>query len=196
MRHPAAASSRLSCMPAPCSRFDPDATARPLRAFGTVYASPNAVLNYQFSEGKVACDTANDLIVYASQASLGEVRAFHRDGRPAWRTVIADVRANIITETGGGGYTVEGSPAGAHSLVALNLVPGVGLLLQYSFRTREQMAAKEPGDILTILIDPKTGAGQLTSASLPRIVASWQNKVFTLAEDPAPRVEVRELTRR
>jgi len=173
-----------------------DASARPQRAFGTVYSSPNAVLNYQFSEGKLACDTANDLIVYASQASLGEVRAFHRDGRPAWRTVIADVRANTITETGGGGYTVEGSPAGAHSLVALNIVPGVGLLLQYSYRTLEQMAAKEPGEILTIVIDPKTGAGQLTSASWPRLVASSQGRVYALAEDPAPRIEVRELKRR
>ncbi len=172
-----------------------DASARPLRSFGSVYSSPNAYINYQFAEGRIACDTTNDLIVYASQAALGEIRAWHRDGKPAWRTVIEDVRVNIITDNEGGGVNVERSPGGVHSLVALNVVPGVGVLLQYSFRTSAQLAAREPGDILTIVLDPKTGAGSLTSASWPRLGAWSRNQVFALADDPAPRIEVRELKR-
>jgi hypothetical protein len=174
-----------------------DESARPIRAFGRIYQSPNAFVNYQFTEGFVACDSTNDIIVYASSAEVGEVRAYRRDGRPLWRTVFEDVRTNIISDGDGGGTRVEGSPDGAHVLVSLNVVPGVGVLLQYGFRTAAQMAAKEPvGEILTIVLDPKTGAAALSSASWPRLGAVSGNRTLALFEDPAPRIEIRELRNR
>jgi hypothetical protein len=174
-----------------------DSLARPVRAFGRLYASPNAFLNVQFAEGRIACDAANDIIVYASQAALGEVRAYRRDGRAVWRTVIEDVRTNIITDIDGGGVRVELSPDGAHSLLSLNVLPGVGIVLQYDFRTAVQMAAREPaGEILTILLDARTGAATLASESWPRLGALSANRALVLHEDPAPRIESRELRQR
>ena len=174
-----------------------DSLARPVRAFGKLYASPNAVLNVQFAEGgRIACDAANDIIVYASQAALGEVRAYRRDGRAVWRTVIEDVRTNIITETDGGGVRVERSPDGAHSLLSLNVLPGVGIVLQYDLRTAPQMAAREQGETLTILLDARTGAATLASGSWPRLGALSPNRALVVHEDPAPRIESRELRQR
>ena len=174
-----------------------DESARPIRAFGRIYQSPNAFVNYQFTEGLVACDSSNDIIVYASPATVGEVRAYRRDGRAVWRTVLEDVRTNVISETEGGGVKVELSPNGAHSLLSLNVVPGIGILLQYDFRTPAQMAAREPaGEILTIVLDPKTGAAALSSVSWPRLGAVSGNRALALFEDPAPRIEIRELRNR
>ena len=174
-----------------------DESARPIRAFGRIYQSPNAFVNYQFTEGLVACDSSNDIIVYASPATVGEVRAYRRDGRAVWRTVLEDVRTHVISETEGGGVKVERSPNGAHSLVSLNVVPGVGILLQYGLRTAAQMAAKEPvGEILTIVLDPKTGAATLSSAWWPRLGAVSGNRAFALFDDLAPRIEIRELRNR
>ena len=174
-----------------------DSLARPIRSFGKLYTSPNAILNVQFAEeGHIACDAANDIIVFASQAALGEVRAYRRDGRPVWRTVIENVRTNVITESDGGGVRVERSPDGAHSLLSLNVLPGVGIVLQYAFRTPAQMAAREQGETLTILLDARTGAATLASGSWPRLGALSANRALVVFEDPAPRIESRELRQR
>jgi hypothetical protein len=170
-----------------------DTLARPLRAFGKLYTSPNAMMNYQYSEGRVACDSENDIVVYASPAGLGEVRAFRRDGRPVWRTVIEDVRSNIVSETRDG-ITVERSPAGAHALLSLHAVPGLGVILQYDYKTREEMTAKvTTGQVLTIFLDPKTGSARLSSVAWPRLAAVDRGRAFVVFEDPVPHVELRAL---
>lgn len=172
-----------------------DASAKQVRAFGKVYTSPNALLNAQFAEGLLVCDHETDLIIHASQAALGEVRAYRRDGRVVWRTVIDGVSSNIISDSDGGSVTVQRSPNGAHSLVSLNLVPGVGVVMQYGFRTPAQMAARETGALLTIVLDAETGVGGLTSTPWPRVGAVSGNRILALFEDPAPRIEIRELRR-
>jgi hypothetical protein len=59
------------------------------------------------------------------------------------------------------------------------------------------MAAREPaGEILTIVLDPKTGAAALSSVSWPRLGAVSGNRALALFEDPAPRIEIRELRNR
>ncbi len=173
-----------------------DASAKQVRAFGKLYSSPNASVNVQFSEGLLICDRENDLIVYASPAMVGEVRAYRRDGRAVWRTTIEGLRSNIISDNDGGGASVQRSPDGAHALVSLNLVPGVGVVLQYGFRMPAQMVAREVGELLNIVLDPKTGAGSLTAASWPRLGALSGSRAIALYEDPAPRIEIRELSKR
>ena len=173
-----------------------DPQAGLLRAFGRLYASPNEMLNLQFAEGKVACDAANQLIVYASSAAIGEVRAYQPDGRALWRVVIEGVKTSIVTDGGGGAYSVRIPPEGVHSLVSLNIVPQVGIVVQYSHRTAAQIDAKEPvTDIQTIIIDPRTGAASLSAAAWPRLGAVSGNRAIVFFEDPAPRLEIRELRR-
>jgi hypothetical protein len=173
-----------------------DAQARPLRSFARMYSSPNALLNLQFSlEGFLACDAANDLIIYASQAALGEIRAYRRDGTAVWRVALEDLRTNIITESEGG-VSVKQSPDGAHALVSLNVVPGSGIVVQYGFRSFEQMRAKEPASsIITVIIDPATGSASVSPSALPRLRAVSGTRAIALFEDPAPRLEIRDLRR-
>lgn len=172
-----------------------DAQARPVRAFGKVYESPRPILNLQFSEGRVACDTTNDLIIYAAGAALGEVRAYRRDGRAVWRVAIQDLRTNIISETADG-YTVEGSPNGAHTLVSLNVVPGIGVLVQYGHRSLRDMETRAPpSSFVTIVIDPRSGAAAVSPSALPRLGAVSGDRAIVFYEDPAPRLEVRDLRR-
>lgn len=172
-----------------------DAQARPQLSFGRLYSSPNEGVNWQFTEGRVICAAANDLVILATTASLGEVRAYRLDGRPVWRVAMDGVKTNIISDIDRG-YSVIGSPDGAHTLLSLNLIPGVGAVVQYSFRTAAQIAAKEPGaDIQTVVIDPRTGAAVLSSTMLPRLGAVSGNRIIAFFEDPAPRLEIRELRR-
>lgn len=172
-----------------------DAQARPIRSFGKVYESPRPILNVQFAEGRVACDTSNDLIIYAAGAALGEVRAYRRDGQVVWRVAIEDLRTNIISETADG-YTVQGSPNGAHALVSLNVVPHIGVVVQYGFRSLRDMEAKAPpSSFVTIVIDPRTGTAAVSPSNLPRLGSVSGNWAVVFYEDPAPRLEVRELRR-
>jgi hypothetical protein len=173
-----------------------DAQARPLRSFGRIYSSPNALLNVQFSEESfVACDAPNDLIIYASQAALGEIRAYKRDGTAVWRVAVEDLRTNVITESDGG-ISVKQSPDGAHALVSLNVVPRIGIVVQYGFRSFEQMRAKEPAsNIITVIIDPATGAAAVSPSALPQLGAVSGTRVIAFFEDPAPRLEIREVRR-
>lgn len=174
-----------------------DASARQVRAFGKLYASPNAIANAQFAEGLIACDPVTDLVVFASTAALGEIRAYRRDGRLVWRTVIEGLRSNVIKDLEGGGYSVEGSPDGAHALLSLNLLPGVGLILQYGFRSLEAMAAMDPvGEVITMVLDARTGAATVSATPWPRIAALSGRRVLAVYEDPAPRIEIRDLITR
>lgn len=172
-----------------------DSQARAIRSFGKLYSSPSALLNLQFAEGKVACDAANDIIVYASSASGGEIRAYRRDGQSVWRVVVEDLKSNIIIDEGRA-VSVSGSPDGAHALVSLNLIPGIGVVVQYGHRTLDQMAAKEqPTNITTVIIDPRTGAAAVSPTALPRLGAVSGTRAIAFFEDPAPRLEIRELRR-
>jgi hypothetical protein len=173
-----------------------DAQARPTRSFGTLYTSPNAMINLEFAQGRIACDNANDLIVYASPATIGEVRAYRRDGQPVWRVAIDGLLNNIISDTEGGGLSVERSASGAHTLLTLLAVPGVGIVVQYAHRTPEQMKANEMGSsIVTIVIDPRTGGATLSSDALPRLGAVSTTHALAFLEDPTPRIEIRALRR-
>ena len=168
-------------------------TARPQLSFGRLYSSPNEVINWQFMQGKAICDVANDLVILATAAELGEVRAYRLDGRPVWRVAMDGIKTNIITDTDRGN-SVAASPDGAHELLSLNLIAGVGAVVQYGFRTPVQMAADEPAtNIQTVVIDPRSGAAVLSSAMLPRLGAASGNRVISFFEDPAPRLEIREL---
>ena len=173
-----------------------DSQARTVRSFAKLYSSPNAMVNVQFSEGFIACDSTNDLIILASSAALGEIRAYRRDGQPVWRVVLEDVRTNVITDSEGGGVRVQQSPNGAHALVSLNVVPQIGVVVQYGFRSAAQMAAKEgASDLITIIIDSRTGAAAISPTVLPRIGAVYGTRAIVFLEDPAPRLEIRELRR-
>ena len=50
-------------------------------------------------------------------------------------------------------------------------------------------------DIQTIIIDPRTGAASLSGAAWPRLGAVSGNRAILFFEDPAPRLEIRELRR-
>lgn len=172
-----------------------DSTGAVVRSFGKIYVSPSPLINAQMSEGRVACDTTLGQVVFASNASLGELRAYRPDGRIVWRTRVEGTRSNAITETSNGGYGVEASPSGAHELISLNVVMGCPIIVQYVFRTKSQLAARERGgDIITLVVDPKSGAPAVSSSSWPRIAALTRGRAYVVVEDPAPRVEVRRLT--
>jgi|GEM_PF-3756490 len=174
-----------------------DSAGRSLRNFGRLYSSPNAMINFQFAEGLVACDEASGIIVYASNAALGEIRGYRPSGELAWRTVVDGLEHNVIAETQGGGIQVTAGRNGAHSLLSLVAIPDVGVLLQYGHRTPGQMAAKEGATAaVTILVNPSTGAGTVSSTPLPRVGAVAGSRAVVVIEDPAPHLQVREVARR
>lgn len=170
---------------------------RAIRSFGKIYASPNPLVNYQFAEGRVACDAENGIVAYASAAALGEIRGYRPDGTLLWRTLVEDLRHNLVTDNQDGGVTVARNPEGAHSLLSLHALPAVGFLVQYGHRTPEQMKARAPVEnIVTLFLDPRTGSPTVSSTPWPRVGAVSRTSALLLFEDPAPRLELRALRTR
>lgn len=164
------------------------------RSFGQIYNSPNISINEAIgSTGRLVCDGDNKLVIYAPRGALGEVRAYRTDGTPVWRTTFANFKANRM-EDQPGGWRVTVSPDGVHSLHALTAIPGRGLLVQWTYRTYDEIVARASyGTILSFLLDPATGQPIGPDTTLPPILAATDSTVLIAYEDPEPRFEVRAL---
>jgi hypothetical protein len=171
-----------------------DRTGRVLRSFGTLYRSPNRMLNYQFGAGRIACDPQRELVLYAPGGVIGEVRAYRTDGTLVWRTAMTGYRVNRIEDYGDGGSRVTRGPDGVHSVHAFVLLPGRGLLVQLAFRTEEALRDKiEFTTLLTFLLDPATGRPRPLGTALPPVFAATAREAVLAFNDPVPRFEVRGL---
>lgn len=163
-----------------------------LRAFGEVYRSSSAIINYQVAQGRIACDEARQLIYYMAGSLLGDVRAFRPSGEEVWRVHVADFKSNRVVEHSGGGYGVERSPSGAH--MAGNVVPLAdrGVLAQWMFLTRAQMDAKElPTEVHSVLIDPASGRPSYLGTRLPLLKDARLGLALAFTAEPVPQLEVR-----
>jgi hypothetical protein len=168
-----------------------DRSGHVLRSFGVLYRSPNQLVNYQFGAGRITCDGQRGLVLYAPGGAIGEVRAYRTDGTLVWRTTVTDYRINrIVDERGGTGVHV--SPDGVHSIHALTLLPGRGLLVQVAFRTPEALRVQVPFTTLhSFLLDPSIGRPVPLGTVLPPIFAARAGDVALAFNDPFPRFEVR-----
>jgi hypothetical protein len=168
-----------------------DRSGHLLRSFGVLYRSPNQMVNYQFGAGRIACDGERGLVFYAPGGVIGEVRAYRTDGSLVWRTAVAGYRVNRIVDERGG-TRVDVSLEGVHSIHALTLVPGRGLLVQVAFRTLEALRDRVPFTTLhSFLLDPATGRPVPLGTVLPPIFAARAGDVALAFNDPFPRFEVR-----
>jgi hypothetical protein len=170
-----------------------DSAGRPVRAFGSLYRSPNAILNYLFPDGHITCDSRRGLVFYAPSSVIGEVRAYRVDGTAAWRTVLAGYKVNRVEDVEQGYRVVTGPEV--HSVQALTLMPGRGLLLQVAMRTSQALRERLPyTNLRSFLLDVATGRPPLGDR-LPPILAAGEGDVVLAFEDPVPRFEVRRLVR-
>ncbi len=172
----------------------PDGTVR--RSFGSVYRSPNALLNYEVGQGRIACDARRQLIYFMGGGVLGEVRAFRPTGELMWRVQVTDFLSNIVTDLPDG-MAVAGNPLGAHAGVGLALVDGDALLAMWTFSSPEEMRSKTaPSATQVVRIDPATGKatslGREADVVLDRRGPLW----LAMSEEPFPRVDVRRGTLR
>jgi len=169
-----------------------DANGAVVRAFGEVYRSQNPLLNYQASQGRIACDAARQLIYYMAGSLLGEVRAYRPNGEEVWRVRVSDYRTNIVREQSGGSVQLELSPTGTHSAGGIALLGGSGLLAQWSFRTRAQVAAKDPAAAIhSAVINPETGRATYVGTSLPLLRDLSDKLALVYTPDLVPQLEVR-----
>ena len=171
-----------------------DSSGRRLRSFGALYRSPNPLLNAQFGEGAVACDRQRGLVLYAPGFAIGEVRAYRADGALVWRTALTDYHVSRIEDYGNGGVRFSRGPDGMHSVHALALLSGWGLLVQVAFRTEDAVRDRIPFTTLhSFLLDPATGRPLPLGTVLPPIFAARAGDVALAFNDPFPRFEVRGL---
>lgn len=168
-----------------------DGTVR--RSFGTVYRSPNALINYEIGQGRIACDAQRQLIYFMAGGVIGDIRAFRPTGELVWRVQVSDFRSNVVTDQPDG-MTVTRNPRGAHAGVGLFLVEGEGLLAMWTLSSPDQMKAKAaPLQTQVVRIDPTTG--RATSRGLaPAVVLDVRGAVrLEMSDDPYPRVDVRRV---
>ncbi len=171
-----------------------DGTIR--RSFGSVYRSPNAVINYEIGQGRVACDARRQLIYFMAGSVIGDVRAFRPTGEALWRVQVSDFRSNIIKEHPDG-MTVARDPLGAHAGAGLSLVEGVGLLAMWTFSTADQIKAKAaPLQTQIVLIDPATGKALSVGTELSAIQDVRGSVRLEFSEEPFPKIDVRRMSSR
>ncbi len=161
--------------------------------FGEYYRSPSLLVNEVLGKGRILCDPTRDLVVYAPSSAISEARAFGADGTPVWRVLFRGSRADRIEETEGG-YSWKFSTNGRHQLLSLVRLPDRGILIQWTFLTREEAVARASyGTILSFLLDPATGQPIGPDSTLSPILAATDSTVLVMYEDPEPRFEVRAL---
>ncbi|MBK7717571.1 MAG: hypothetical protein IPI38_19575 [Gemmatimonadetes bacterium] len=172
-----------------------DRAGRRVRSFGEFYHSPSPDMNEEFGLGRIACDEKRRLIYYAPRIGNGEVRAFRADGTLLWRTSFSGFRSNPwVSENRT--LTTRLSRQGNHTLVTLAYVDGHGLLVQWTFRTWQQLEDEAQfGTTVSFLLNPGSGEPRALGASLPLVPAISAGRAVAIFEDPVPRFEVRALTR-
>lgn len=171
--------------------FDED--GKLVRSFGALYRSPSPDMNEEFGLGRISCDGKRGLIYYAPRIGIGEVRAFEVSGTPSWRTTFSGFRSNPwVSENRT--LTTRLSRNGNHTLITLALVEGHGLLVQWTFRTWQQLMDEDSfGSTVSFLLDPATGEPLALGDGLPLVPAISVARAVAVYEDPVPRFEVRAL---
>lgn len=155
-------------------------------SFGEVYRSPNPLVNAIVSEGRVACDTAEQRVFFATKGLIGEIRAYSTEGRMLWRTTLTGFRANALRDTEDG-FTVDRSSEGVNALHTLIFVSDVGLLAQYSARSAAELKERVGGRAdHTLLIDPQTGELRESAEVWPLVAAVQRGVIAAIAEEPVP----------
>lgn len=163
-----------------------------VRAFGEVYRSGNALINYQVGQGRLACDPERQLVYHLTGSLLGEVRAFRPTGEEVWRVRVSDFRTNQVQEQSGGGVQVVQSPTGSHAAGSILRFPGRGILAQWTLRTRAQMAAKDlPTEVHSVMIDPESGRPTYVGTGIPLLKDASANHVLAFSAELVPQLEVR-----
>jgi hypothetical protein len=168
---------------------DPEGKVSP--AFGGVYSSRSAIIDYQVAQGRIVCDEERQLIYFMAGALLGEVHAYRPSGQEAWRVVVRGFRTNRVMETTNG-MQMQLSPTGVHADAGLALVGRSGLLAQWTFLSFEEMRAKEPpSQVHSVWIDPRSGAASYVGTGFHRVADTRRDLLLEFWESPVPQVSLR-----
>lgn len=154
-------------------------------SFGTGYPSDNWLLQFQMSEGLIACMDHPARLAYAFRYAP-HVRMFAFDGSLLWNAALSDHTSIEITTTPG---SVSMSPTDDYDLLAsIRGTPSGHIILQYAHRR-----AGNDSHLRTYLVDGATGSGALVNRDLPSIKFIGPDSYIAAFADPYPRIEVREV---
>ncbi len=165
-------------------------------SFGAIYRSSNQLIDLMLTEGMLACDNAQERIVFATNSGLGEIRAYDLKGNQMWFSYISDFMSNKLIEQGTSGYQVESSPTGVNALHSLVIIPGVGIAAQYSHRSRQELKDREGAKATyTVVFDSRSGRARISSFRYPVLGAVRNHFVAAVSDDPFPQVHVMRLAK-
>ncbi|MFQ5742675.1 MAG: 6-bladed beta-propeller [Acidobacteriota bacterium] len=158
-------------------------------SFGSVYESPNSIVNYQVYEGWVACDSNRKLVFLAPKSLLAEIRAYELDGRSRWITAIRDF-IPIHLEDLPNGSRMRLPAGGWNRIGALTPVTDDYLLVQESLVVSNQ--GQRVVKIHSFLVSMANGAAVYVGETLPRILAANKAHYATVRDEPYPELTVWE----
>ena len=167
-----------------------DLDGAPRAAFGRVYRSTSAIINYTLSQGLVGCDPVTNTIVFAPDAGIGEVRGYDPDGTLRWRTAITDYLPVTVIERADG-YEV-GMPAGGHHFVASLVELDEGrTMIQLAFVTRDsQREGRRFAKLHTFVLENRSGMAVARSDALGEVVAVADRRFAIADQLPYPRMAI------
>jgi len=154
----------------------------------SLYASANPIVRQMMSEAIIECVPEQRSIVLLPRR-LGQVVAMSHLGEILWVTHVADYRPPMVREEPDG-RVAAGMPLSADSMdfgASLNLVEGVGLLVQLAVYGKEQ-GIRIPVGFDTYVLNARTGSGRYVGRLPFRVLGSEGGTLLVGRDHPYPRV--------
>lgn len=165
-----------------------DRDGAPLGAFAEVYESPNAFVNYHIRRGHIACDTPSRTVLWAPDAYLAELRAYHANGVLRWSLALETDQLGAYVETATGMYA-DRLQAGEYRFGRLHVVAPDTALYQLRFVA----PSGETSHVLSLFVAVGSGDIVRVARDLPLFVAARSGLAASVAGAPFPQLTAWDL---
>ncbi len=164
-----------------------------IRSFGTMYKSPNEIINFTLSQGHLACAVDDSVVVFAPGSGIGELYGYDTTGALRWVTEIRGYQPTDLFETERG-YTSQIPKKGFHFVRTVTPLQSGYLALQLGFSTRHSASEADAyARLESIVVDVRNGRAGYVGSAAPPLVGVGSGYRVGSVDDPYPQVFVEHI---
>lgn len=158
-----------------------------VRSFGAPLSMRSEYMRRAYSRARIECIEEEATVLILPHLSP-VVRAYFADGRPRWRSLLADYEPVLISETRRGA-TYRTGRSGTHHMASsiVGVDPGHAIL-QIGVIGPNARNSEEFGSVTSYLLDVASGRLRPMSASTPRLLSASSGIAYAVVNDPYPQV--------
>lgn len=165
-------------------------------AFGSVYHSSTAFVNYTISRGEIACDRANQTVVYSPAAFIGVVEGYSPTGTRKWVRRLPDYVSYAVQEAPDGGVSTI-PPQHFALLRSLTYIgSGFSLVQVASYTQSHDRGNRSYDQVTSYLVAGVDGVGGRVATTLAPVVAFRAPYFVAARDDPFEQFDIDRERRR